>query len=76
MRNFWIVTEADGRKTVDATGPMSSGGGFTTDVYVKEGGRSVKKVSVTGRVSDGELILEVHITDSEEFLLWNGGWKR
>jgi hypothetical protein len=50
MRNFWIVAEADGIKTKHATGPRSSGGGFTTDIYVKEDGRSVKKVAVDGRV--------------------------
>jgi hypothetical protein len=68
MRNFWVVTEADGLKTVDATGPKSSGGGFTTDVYVKEGGRSVKKVAIRGVVEGGNLIVEVRILDPEELV--------
>lgn len=69
MRNFWIVTEADGIKTKHATGPRSSGGGFTTDIYVKEDGRSVKKIAIDGRVQDGELIVEVFILDPEELVV-------
>lgn len=68
MRNFWVVTEVDGRNTVDATGPRSKDGGFTTDVYAKEGGRSVKKVAIRGVVEGGNLIVEVRILDPEELV--------
>lgn len=68
MRNFWIVTEADGIKTKHATGPRASGGGFTTDIFVKEGGGSVKKVTIRGLVEGDKLIVEVRVLDPEEIV--------
>jgi hypothetical protein len=59
MRNFWIEGDVDGRRTSLTGGPQGAGGGFSLVVYQREKGQSKVGVRVTGRVVDGELILDV-----------------
>ena len=58
-RNFWIEGQVDGRKTQLTGGPQSSGGGFDLTVYQRDEGLSRVGVRITGRVVNGELILDV-----------------
>jgi hypothetical protein len=59
MRNFWIEGQIDGRKTQITGGPQGSGGGFSLVVYQRDKGASKVGVRVSGRVVNGELILDV-----------------
>jgi hypothetical protein len=59
MRNFWIEGNVDGRRTQITGGPQGSGGGFSLVVYQRENNTSKVGVRVTGRVVNGELILDV-----------------
>lgn len=59
VRNFWVELDVDGSKTHVATGPKSSGGGFTMTVLIREKGDISNKVlKIVGIVrSDGRLQL-------------------
>ena len=59
MRNFWIEGQIDGRKSRITGGPQSSGGGFDLTVYQRDDGESKVGARITGRVVNGELILDV-----------------
>jgi hypothetical protein len=60
VRNFWIETDVDGRKSTDGTGPNSGDGGFTTTLYIRDHGDVRKAVHITGQASrDGRMILTV-----------------
>jgi hypothetical protein len=52
VRNFWLTTNVDGRKTVDATGPRSAGNGFTLRIQQRENGSPSDALRVEGNVSD------------------------
>lgn len=59
VRNFWLSLTVDGRSTTVETGPASKDGGFFLEIKVREnGGISPNSLYITGRVSDGQLILE------------------
>lgn len=59
VRNFWLTAEVDGRKSTFATGPRGRDGGFTLRVYQRHNGDISKPFILTGRVCDGQVILEV-----------------
>jgi hypothetical protein len=59
MRNFWIEGQIDGRKTEITGGPSGADGGFALTVYQRDAGESKVGARLTGRVVDGELILDV-----------------
>lgn len=60
VRNFWIRTKVDGRKTVDETGPHDINGGFTTTITVRDKGQVAHALRVTGRYYDGHVTLSVY----------------
>jgi len=58
VRNFWLTLAVDGRSTID-TGPQAAGGGFKLTILMREKGEvSEHRVTVEGRVVNGELILD------------------
>ena len=46
LRNFWVESFIDGRKTLLASGPRRKDGEMHTTIKVKEGGNSVEAVSI------------------------------
>ena len=46
LRNFWVESFIDGRKTLLASGPRRKDGEMHTVIKVKEGGNSVEAVSI------------------------------
>ena len=46
LRNFWVESFIDGRKTLLASGPRRKDGEMHTAIKVKEGGNSVEAVSI------------------------------
>jgi len=46
MRNFWVESFIDGRKTLLASGPRGKDGEMHTVIKVKEEGNSVEAVSI------------------------------
>ncbi len=46
MRNFWVESFIDGRKSLLASGPRRKDGEMHTVIRVKEGGNSVEAVSI------------------------------
>jgi len=61
VRNFWIETKVDGRKTQSSgQGPRGAGDGFTTTIYQRDQGDVCHVVEIVGNVTtDGRLILYV-----------------
>ena len=56
MRNFYMKSKVDGRKTPIAGGPRNKYGGMVITLYQKEKGASVKILNVTSSVlPDGKL---------------------
>ena len=47
IRNFWIRSEIEGRKTLLAGGPRSKTGDMTTDLLVKENGAPNKILRIS-----------------------------
>lgn len=46
LRNFWVESFIDGRKSLLASGPRRKDGQMHTVIRVKEGGNSVEAVSI------------------------------
>jgi len=46
LRNFWVESFIDGRKTLLASGPRGKDGEMHTVIKVKEEGNSVEAVSI------------------------------
>lgn len=60
LRNFWIDTDVDGRASKVGTGPASKDGGFDTNIYIRDGGRVEKALTIYGTAhADGSLTLRV-----------------
>jgi len=65
VRNFWIEASVDGRGSDIATGPRSSGGGFSCTIYVREEGSiSDKKLRIGGQSVNGKNILSVELVEN------------
>lgn len=60
VRNFWIATQVDGRKTHDATGPRRKDGGFRTSIEMRYAGAVTHALTIEGVALDGELRLVVY----------------
>jgi hypothetical protein len=73
MRNFWIEGDVDGRRTSLTGGPQSAGGGFSLTVYQRDEGESKVGARLTGRVVNGELILDVDPGASVNVRVENSG---
>lgn len=66
VRNFWLELEVDGKKEKIATGPKSSGGGFTLKILMRENGKiSEKYMLVTGGFSEKDVIFVQAYTVNE-----------
>jgi hypothetical protein len=55
VRNFWIETTVDGRKSKIATGPRRKGGGFNIVVRVREKGQISNETLKIEGISDEEM---------------------
>ena len=47
IRNFWIRSEIEGRKTLLAGGPRSRTGEMATDLFVKENGEIYQALRIS-----------------------------
>jgi hypothetical protein len=57
VRNFWIETKVDGRKTTLTGGPQAKGGGFEQTIYIRQNGGSLPAMRIVGETSaDGWLL--------------------
>lgn len=71
VRNFWIETVVDGRKTTMASGPRSRDGGFTQRVLIRNKGGVAMAAHLNGRpytTPDGSDMLELEITTYQDGL--------
>ncbi|KKM88320.1 hypothetical protein LCGC14_1259900 [marine sediment metagenome] len=60
VRNFWIDTRIDGRKTDLSSGPRSRDGGFLQTIYMRDRGSILAAVSIRAYThSDGTLTVEI-----------------
>ena len=65
VHNFQIEAHVDGRNTPLTGGPNSKDGGFDLVVYIRDEGRVLRALSVTGTAdSDGNLTIRAQ-TSSE-----------
>jgi len=64
IRNFWIRSEIEGRKTLLAGGPRSKTGEMVTDLFVKENGapNKILRISCIPQ-EDGTLRIRVYNAD-------------
>lgn len=61
VRNFWIETNSDARKSTIGTGPKRKDGGFETVVYMRDKGQVVCAMRLMGVANtDGSLTLRVY----------------
>jgi len=64
IRNFWIRSEIEGRKTLLAGGPRSKTGEMGTDLFVKENGEIHKALRISCiPQEDGTLRIRVYNAD-------------
>ena len=63
LRNFWLETEIDGRKTKLKGGPRNKTGGMHTKVYVRDQGASVLACKIVCEECDGDLIVMIYDKD-------------
>lgn len=67
MRNFWLETKVDGRKSILTGGPRNKDGGMTTKIYVRDCGESVLAYKIVCRECDHDLIIMIY--DAEGHLI-------
>lgn len=67
MRNFWIETKIDGRKTNLTGGPKNKHGGLTTSLYIRNDGCSELACKIVCEENDA--ILTVRIFDDNGVLI-------
>ena len=65
LRNFWLETEIDGRKTKLKGGPKSRTGGLCTKLYVRDNSKSILACKVVCRECDGDLIVMIYNKDGQ-----------
>lgn len=65
LRNFWLETEIDGRKTKLKGGPKSRTGGMRTKVYVRDQGTSVLACKIICRECGNDLIVMIYDKDGQ-----------
>ena len=74
LRNFWLETEIDGRKTKLKGGPKSRTGGMRTKVYVRNRGASVLAYEIVCKEYKDELV--IMICDKDDQLVCSNVTKR
>lgn len=67
MRNFWLETKVDGRKSILTGGPRNKDGGMTTKLYVRDCGESVLAYKIVCRECAHDLIIMIY--DAEGHLI-------
>lgn len=70
IRNFWISTIIDGRKTKLEGGPKSKDGGLRTDIMVRENGESKIALIVTCTPLYDDL-LQIAVYDDRGTVVFN-----
>lgn len=65
VRNFWIETNIDGRKTKLTGGPKNKLGGLTTKVYARNAGSIQLACKVVCRECAGDLIVMIYDKDGQ-----------
>lgn len=65
LRNFWLETKIDGRKTVLTGGPKNKKGGMRTKIYVRDRGTSIVACSIDCTERDGNLIINIYNNDGQ-----------
>ena len=68
VRNFWITTAIDGRKTVDASGPVAKDGGFATTIKVRDDGVVTSALVITG-VANEDGTLKLTVIDASDYTI-------
>jgi len=58
VRNWWITSDVEGRKSRIDFGPKSKDGGFAVHVYQRVNGSPKKVATMNGFVNNDTLILE------------------
>ena len=66
LRNFWVESFIDGRKSLLASGPRGKDGEMHTVIKVKEGGNSVEAVTIVCFPTDMGNRIVVHDSKSGE----------
>lgn len=57
VRNFWLVIEVDGKRTVTSCGPQAAGGGFVATVWQRDNGRPRKVAVVRGSAKPNDRLI-------------------
>ena len=70
MRNFYMKSMVDGRKTPITGGPRSKDGGMFITLYQKEKGESVEVLKVVSSVlPNGKLRTAIHMRGAEHKII-------
>ncbi len=75
LRNFWISTIIDGRKTKLEGGPKSKGGGLRTDIMARENGKSKIALTITCTPLHDDL-LQIAVYDDRGTVVFNRAFNR
>ena len=60
VRNYWIETEIDGRKSTLRGGPASKTGGFSQKISIRRNGAISTAVQINGHVlPNGQLLITI-----------------
>jgi hypothetical protein len=70
LRNFWISTIIDGRKTKLEGGPKSKDGGLRTDIIMRENGKSKTALTITCTPLHDDL-LQIAVYDDRGTVVFN-----
>jgi hypothetical protein len=65
LRNFWLETEIDGRKTKLKGGPKGRTGSMRTNIYVRDQGASALACKIVCRECVGDLIVMIYDKDDQ-----------
>lgn len=65
LRNFWVETQIDGRKTKLTGGPKNKTGGLRTKVYVRDRGQSVLACKIVCTECEGDLLVMLYNKDGQ-----------
>lgn len=65
IRNFWIESVIDGRKTKLTGGPKNKQGGMTTKLYARSAGSITLACKLVCRECDGDLLVMIYDKDGQ-----------
>lgn len=63
IRNFYLKSKVDGRRTTTSCGPGAKGGGMTTTIFQRDRGGSLPILEVLQRTSKEDSILITEVVD-------------